>query len=81
MSAQQRNQRRARLEQLFYLDLTLMAEDYLISLEDHAAAKDWQSAETLKPDIDLIDEILKSADFTTLGWSRGVKQPKRSWAT
>lgn len=59
MSTEERDQRRARLEQLSDLDLTLMAEDYLVSLEDHAAAKDWQSAETLKPDLELIDEILK----------------------
>lgn len=59
MPTQQHNQRRAKLEQLSDLDLALMAEDYLASLEDHAAAKDWQSAETLKPDLELIDEILK----------------------
>lgn len=59
MSTEERDQRRARLEQLSDLDLTLMAEDYLASLEDHAAAKDWQSAETLKPDLELIDELLK----------------------
>lgn len=59
MSTEERDQRRARLEQLSDLDLTLMAEDYLTSLEDHAAAKDGQSAETLNPDLELVDEILK----------------------
>lgn len=59
MATQEREQRRARLKQLSDLDLTLMAEDYLISLEGHVAAKDWQSAESLRPDLELIDEILK----------------------
>lgn len=59
MSAQERNQRRAKLEQLSDLDLTLMADDYLTSLEDHVAAKDWRSAALLRPDLELINEILK----------------------
>lgn len=59
MSTEERNQRRAGLEQLSDLDLTLMAGDYLTSLEEHVAAQDWQSAESLRPDLDLIDEILK----------------------
>ncbi|CAA9315526.1 MAG: hypothetical protein AVDCRST_MAG93-5475 [uncultured Chloroflexia bacterium] len=59
MSTEERDQRRARLEQLSDLDLTLMAEDYLVSLEDHAAAKDWGSAKMLRPGLDLIDEIMK----------------------
>lgn len=58
-ATQERDQRRARLEQLSDLDLTLMAEDYLTSLEEHVAAKDCQSAETLRPDLELIDVILK----------------------
>ena len=59
MSTRERNQRRAKLEQLSDLDLTLMAGDYVTSLEDHVAAKDWQNAESLTPDLELIDEILK----------------------
>lgn len=43
MSTQERNQRRAKLEQLSDLDLTLMAGDYLASLEDHVAVKDWRA--------------------------------------
>lgn len=38
MATRERDQRRAKLEQRSDLDLTLMAEDYLISLEDHVAA-------------------------------------------
>jgi hypothetical protein len=59
MSTQERSQRRARLEQLSDPNLTLMADDYLANLKDHAAAKDWQSAEALRPDLELIDEVLK----------------------
>ena len=59
MSTRERNQRCSRREQLSDLDHTLMADDYLTSFEDHVTAKDWRSAELLRSNLELIDEILK----------------------
>ena len=59
MTTPERDRRRAQLNRLSNLDLTLMADDYLTSLEHYVAAKDWEGAETFRHDLELLDELLQ----------------------
>lgn len=63
MTTPKRDRRRAELDRLSDLDLTLMADDYLASLEHYIAAEDPEAAETFRPDLELLDELLQERGF------------------